>query len=80
MSPHSACYGRIFPPTLVRTDNKEIRGKVFGYLVEHTGVVERGRTVTTDLQAWEECTLCPDPESCFRLSTGTVLMELALKG
>ena len=80
MRPHSACYGKMFPPTLVRTANKEVRAKVFGYRVDHTGVVERGRTVTTDLEAWEDCTVCPDLESCLRLSTGTLLMEIALKG
>jgi hypothetical protein len=80
MKPHSACYGKVFPPTLVKTDNKEIRAKVFSYLVDHTGVVETGRKVSTDLEAWEECSQCPDLDGCFRLSTGTLLMEIALKG
>ena len=77
--PHSsACYGRMYPPTLVKTPNKEVKGKVFGYRVDHTGVVESRRTVTTDPDAWRECTQCPDLDGCFRLSTGTVLMEIAL--
>jgi hypothetical protein len=80
MQPHSACYGKMFPPTLVKTDNQEVRAKVFGYMVDHTGVVETGRTVTTDLEAWDECSQCPDLDGCFRLSTGTLLMEIALKG
>lgn len=77
---HSACYGKMFPSTLVKADNKEIRARVFGYRVDHTGVVETGRTVTTDREAWEECVQCPDLEGCFRLSTGTLLMEIAVKG
>lgn len=76
----SACYGKMFPATLVKTANKEVRAKVFGYRVDHTGVVETGRTVTTDPKAWEECTECPDLDGCFRLSTGTLLMEIAVKG
>jgi hypothetical protein len=79
MKPASACYGKMFPPTLVKTDNKEIRAKVFGYRIDHTGVVETGRRVITDLEAWGECSVCPDRESCFRLSTGTLLMEIALR-
>jgi hypothetical protein len=80
MKPHSVCYGRIFPPTPAKTDNREIKAKVFGYRVDHTGVVETARTVTTDRKAWDECSECPDLEGCFRLSTGTLLMEIAVKG
>jgi hypothetical protein len=70
----------MFPPTLVKTENKQIRAKVFDYRVDHTGVVETARTVAADLEAWEECCQCADLDGCFRLSTGTLLMETALKG
>jgi hypothetical protein len=74
----SACYGKMFPATLVKTANRQVKAKVFGYRVDHTGVVETRRTVTTDREAWRECTRCPDLDNCFRLSTGTLLMEIAL--
>ena len=73
-----ACYGKMFPATLVKSANEDVRARVFGYRVEHTGMVETGRTVTTDRDAWEECSLCPSLDSCFRLSTGTLLMEIAV--
>jgi hypothetical protein len=76
----SECYGRMFPPTLVRTANMDVRGKVFGYRLDHTGVVESARSVTTDRSAWQACTICPDFDACSRLSTGTVLMEIAVRG
>lgn len=38
----SACYGKMFPTTLVKSANKDVRGMVFGYRVDHTGVVETG--------------------------------------
>ena len=75
----SACYGRMFPSVLVKTANEEVRGKVFGYRVDHTGVVPSRWTVTRDPQAWDECTTCRDLDGCFRLSTGTLLMEMAVK-
>jgi hypothetical protein len=49
MSPASACYGKMFPRTLVTTENEETRGKVFGYRIHHRGVVASGRAVTADL-------------------------------
>jgi hypothetical protein len=75
----SACYGRMFPSIQATTTNLEVRGQVFGYRVEHTGVVASRRSVTTDHEAWARCASCPDFESCFHLSTGTLLMEVALK-
>ena len=41
----SACYGKRFPATLVKTENEDVQGKVFGYRIEHTGVIETGRMV-----------------------------------
>ena len=75
----SACYGRMFPATLVKTENQEVKGRVFGYRVDHTGVVETGRATTVDRAAWQECTQCHDVDTCFRLSAGTLLMELAVR-
>jgi hypothetical protein len=79
MQQPSACYGKMFPSILVTTANQDVRGQVFGYRVEHTGVVESRRAVTTDPEAWGRCAACPDFESCFRLSSGTLLMEMALR-
>jgi hypothetical protein len=68
------------PPSLVKADNKEVKATVFGCLIDHTGVVETGRRVPPPCGGMEQCTVCPDRESCFRLSTETLLMEIALKG
>ena len=75
----SGCYGKMYPATLLKVANREVMGKVFGYRVDHSGVVETRRTVSTDLGAWEQCIQCPDFDSCYRLSAGTLLMELAAR-
>ena len=79
MQQSPACYGRMFPSTLVRSANTEVRGRVFGYRIDHSGVVESQQVVSTDSEAWRECTKCPEVDSCFRLSTGTLLMEIAVR-
>jgi hypothetical protein len=58
--------------------NKPVSGKVFGYQVDFPGVSATKRGVTVDREAWEECVGCPEFEGCYRISTGTILMELAL--
>ena len=77
---HPACYGKMFPTTLKPTVNREIKGKVFGYLIDHTGVVASGRTVSADLDAFDECTVCRNLDDCSRLSAGKLLMEMAIRG
>ena len=75
----STCYGKMFPATLVKAENQEVKGRVFGYRVDHTGVIATGRAVTVDREVWQECTQCHDFDGCFRLSTGTLLMEIAVR-
>jgi hypothetical protein len=46
-----SCYGGLFPETLVKAPNQDVKGRVFGYRLDHHGVVESGLTVTTDRDA-----------------------------
>ena len=73
------CYGSMFPPLISLTYNQPVAGKVFGYQIDQPGIAVRSRTVTTDREAWEDCLACPDFDSCYRLSAGKALMEIALK-
>ena len=70
------CYGKLFPAAL--RASRGVRGKVFGYRVDHVGTVDPGRTLTTDVGAWHECLRCQDREGCYRLSVGTLLMRIAV--
>jgi hypothetical protein len=59
--------------------NTPVAGKVFGYEVDYPGQVARKRDATVNREAWEKCLECCDLDGCYRLSTGTMLMELAVK-
>jgi hypothetical protein len=74
------CYGRMFPPLISLAHNETVAGKVFGYQVEHPGIAVTRRAVTTNREAWRHCLECPDFDSCYRLSAGTALMEIAVTG
>lgn len=79
MKPHSDCYGRMFPPVIEMAHSKLVCGKVFGYRVDYSGQVAGNRVATVNPDEWQHCLECPELDGCHRLSTGTLLMELAVK-
>ncbi len=58
---------------------KVVAGRVFGYQLDYSGQVAQRRDATADRDAWEKCLDCPELDGCYRLSMGTMLMELVLK-
>jgi hypothetical protein len=73
------CYGKMFPPLITLAHNEPVAGKVFGYQIDRPGIVATRRATTTDRDAWRHCLECLDLDGCYRLSTGTVLMEIPVK-
>jgi hypothetical protein len=73
------CYGKMFPPVITLAHDEPVAGKVFGYQIDRPGMVVTRRVITTSRDAWRHCLECPDLDGCYRLSTGTVLMEIAVK-
>ncbi len=47
--------------------------------MSYSGQVAHKRTATVDREAWQKCLECRDLNGCYRLSTGTMLMEIAVK-
>lgn len=79
MKSHAPCYGELFPTGGTIARDGEIGGKVFGYRREQTGVITIGSAVTADTNAWDECTSCPEFDTCYRFSAGKLMMELAAR-
>jgi hypothetical protein len=79
MNGKQECYGKMFPSIVEMAHNRLVAGKAFGYQVDYSGQVAYKRDTTVDREAWQRCLQCPDLDGCYRLSTGTILMQLALK-
>jgi hypothetical protein len=79
MNREPECYGKLFPSIVEMAHNRPVVGKVFGYEVNYSGQVADKRAATVDRDAWQKCLECCDLDGCYRLSTGTMLMELAVK-
>ncbi len=72
------CYGKMFPPVIKHPDNVRMVGKVLSYYVEHSGVTPTDCSVSASEDAWRECLVCKEHESCYRLSVSKLLLEIAL--
>ncbi len=79
MKPETECYGKMFPAVIEMAHNKAVLGKVFGYRVDYPGQVAINQVASVNLEEWQRCLECPEFDGCYRLSTGTLLMELAVK-
>ena len=79
MSFESECYGKMFPSIAEMVHFQPSKGQVFGYRLDYSGQVAQKRDATVDHDAWQKCLDCSELDGCFRLSTGTILMELAVK-
>jgi hypothetical protein len=69
----------MFPSVIDTAHNRPVGGTVFGYEVYYGGQVAQRRGATVNHDTWQECLKCSDLDSCYRVSTGKMLMELAVK-
>jgi len=79
MNSKRTCYGEMFPSIVEMVHNTPITGKVFGYDVSYSGQVAQRQGATVNLDGWQECLKCSYMDDCYRVSTGRMLMELAVK-
>ncbi len=78
MKKEPECYGKMFPSMLHVVHNQSVKGKVFGYAVDYPGGVATKSVIVND-EAWQDCVNCPELDVCYRLSSGTALIELAIR-
>jgi hypothetical protein len=71
-------FGNMFPPVTRHPDNVTVDGQVLSYRIARPGMFATERTVSVDREAWRECLKCEEYESCYRLSTSRLLLEIAL--
>ena len=79
MNREQECYGKMFPSVVEMAHFRAVMGKVFGYQMGYSGQVAQTRDTIVDRKAWDRCLQCPELDGCYRLSAGTLLMELAVK-
>jgi hypothetical protein len=79
MNHEQECDGKMFPSVVEMAHFKAVKGKVFGYQLDYSGQVAQKRDTTVDSGAWQKCLECREFEGGYRLSTGTMLMNLTVR-
>ena len=77
---HPECYGTLFPGILQLSEDQPASGKVFTVLLQRAGGMYRcSRSVTADMERWDQCQQCPDFEDCYKFLDGEVALESAIQ-
>ncbi len=73
---HPECYGTLFPSLLRLPEDRPASGTVFTVLLERAGGMWRcNRSITADMQRWNECQQCSDFDGCYKFSMAKLAME-----
>ena len=76
---HKSCYGTMFHELLHFRENVPMRGKVFGFEVDRSGLARSDRQVTADINEWDDCLACGEFEHCYKFCIAKLLLQNAIE-
>ena len=79
MTEHQQCYGKLFPSIENAVSNVTHKGKVFNFRLERPGMMVSKRVTEVDAKQWDECTRCPEFNTCYLLSMAKLELEQAVR-
>ena len=79
MAQHKPCYGTMFHDALHFSTNKPMRGKVFSFEIDTTGLARSDRRVDANLQEWDDCLECPEFDHCYKFSMAKLALQTAIE-
>jgi hypothetical protein len=69
----------MFPDVLHLPSDERAHGKVFSVLLERAGgMIRCNRSVSTDLEQWEDCLRCPEFDTCYKLCMAKLTLSAAI--
>jgi hypothetical protein len=73
------CFGTMFPDVLHLPLGKPASGKVFSVLLKPgEGIMRSKRSMTADLDEWDECVQCPEFDHCYKFSLAKLTLQSAI--
>lgn len=79
MKEHQECYGQLFPSIENGESNVTHKGKAFDFRLERLGMMVSRRVTEVDSKQWDECTQCPEFNTCYLLSVAKLELEQAVR-
>ena len=75
---HKTCYGKMFHETLHFSANTPMRGKVFAFELDRSGLVRTRRSIDADISEWDDCLDCEEFQHCYQLCMAKLLLQTAI--
>mgnify|MGYP001813446478 CR=1 FL=1 len=75
---HKACYGTMFHDTLHFGTNAAMKGKVFSFELDSSGLARSDRKVVANIDEWDDCLRCPEFEHCYKFCMAKLALEDAV--
>jgi hypothetical protein len=69
----------MFHETLHFQENVPMRGKVFSFELDRTGLARSSRQIGADIAEWDDCLDCEEFDHCYKFCTATVLLQTAIE-
>ena len=76
---HKSCYGTMFHETLHFRENVPMRGKVFSFELDRTGLVRSSRRFEADMTEWDDCLDCEEFDHCYRFCMAKLALQAAIQ-
>lgn len=55
-----------------------MKGKVFGFELDTTGLARSDRKVIANIEEWDDCLDCPEFDHCYRYCMARLTLEAAI--
>jgi len=79
MAEHKECYGTMFHDALHFSTNQPMRGKVFSFEIDSTGLARSDRRVKASIEEWDDCLACDEFDHCYKFSMAGLLLQTAIE-
>jgi len=79
MKEHEQCYGKLVPSIEHAGSNVTHKGKAFSFRLNRPAVLVIDHVTEVDSKQWDECTQCPEFDTCYKLSMAKLELEQAVR-
>ena len=76
---HKPCYGTMFHEVLHIQENAPMKGKVFAFELNRSGLARSSRSIKADIAQWDDCLECEEFDHCYKFCIAKLLLQAAIE-